>query len=160
MKSSPCPQVATRSLLRVVLSVALTAGVVAACATPSPVTPPQVVMVDAKFMPDATPPAAEAASANSNGAPFDLTDPVRIAAGKKRFNINCGAYCHGFEGSGGKTPPFKGNKDFTVPMAFKTITEGRRTSDVMPPWGKAFTPEEIWELVAYLQYLSTQPAPP
>jgi mono/diheme cytochrome c family protein len=30
----------------------------------------------------------------------------------------------------------------------------------MPPWGKAFTPEQIWELVAYLQFLSTQPSPP
>ena len=28
----------------------------------------------------------------------------------------------------------------------------------MPPWGGAFTPEQIWELVAYLQFLSTQPS--
>jgi mono/diheme cytochrome c family protein len=27
----------------------------------------------------------------------------------------------------------------------------------MPPWGNTFTPEQIWELVAYLQELSTQP---
>lgn len=107
--------------------------------------------------PSAAPPAA---SASADGAPFDLSDPLRIAAGKKRFNVNCGAYCHGFEGSGGKTPPFKGNKDFTVPGAFKVITEGRRAADVMPPWGKAFTPEEIWELVAYLQFLANQPAAP
>lgn len=106
------------------------------------------------------PPVAEAASAHADGAPFDMTDPVRIATGKKRFNVNCGAYCHGFEGSGGKTPPFRGNKDFNVQRALKVITEGRRGSDVMPPWGKAFTQEEIWELVAYLQYLSIQPPAP
>jgi mono/diheme cytochrome c family protein len=26
----------------------------------------------------------------------------------------------------------------------------------MPPWGKAFSPEQIWELVAYLNWLSQQ----
>jgi len=26
----------------------------------------------------------------------------------------------------------------------------------MPPWGAAFTEEQIWELVAYLQYLGKQ----
>jgi len=28
--------------------------------------------------------------------------------------------------------------------------------DVMPPWGKSLTPEQIWELVAYLKFLSIQ----
>ncbi|MEI2679950.1 MAG: cytochrome c [Burkholderiaceae bacterium] len=95
-----------------------------------------------------------------DGAPFDLTDPERIAAGKKRFNSNCAAYCHGAEGSGGKTPPFKGNKNFNVKAALEVITNGRRDSDVMPAWGKGFKPEEIWELVAYIQFLSTQPPAP
>ncbi|MDO9315261.1 MAG: cytochrome c [Burkholderiaceae bacterium] len=108
----------------------------------------------------APPPAAGAASASKDGAPFDLTDPERIAAGKKRFNANCAAYCHGAEGSGGKTPPFKGNKDFSVQGTFQVITEGRRAADVMPAWGKGFKPEEIWELVAYIQFLSTQPPAP
>jgi mono/diheme cytochrome c family protein len=27
----------------------------------------------------------------------------------------------------------------------------------MPPWGNAFTTEQIWELVAYIQHLSTLP---
>lgn len=27
----------------------------------------------------------------------------------------------------------------------------------MPPWGGAFSPEEIWELVAYLQQLAALP---
>jgi mono/diheme cytochrome c family protein len=91
-------------------------------------------------------------------APFDLSDPARIATGKKRFGANCAAYCHGSEGEGGKTPAFKGNTNFSPADAHKTITEGRTGSDVMPPWGNAFTPEQIWELVAYLNHLSKQPA--
>ena len=91
-------------------------------------------------------------------APFSLGDPQRIQAGKKRFGSTCAAYCHGAEGEGGKTPRFKGKSDFVPAEAFKVITEGRKGTDVMPPWGKAFTPEQIWELVAYLQWLSTQPA--
>jgi mono/diheme cytochrome c family protein len=27
---------------------------------------------------------------------------------------------------------------------------------VMPPWGAAFTPDQIWELVAYLKHLGRQ----
>lgn len=92
------------------------------------------------------------------GAPFDLKEPARIDAGKLRFGANCAAYCHGSEGSGGKTPPFKGRKDFVAAEAYKVIAEGRRGADIMPPWGNAFTPEEIWELVAYLQHLATLPA--
>ena len=91
--------------------------------------------------------------------PFNLNDANRIEAGRKRFGSTCAAYCHGAEGEGGKTPRFKGNSDFHPAEAFRTITEGRTGTDVMPPWGKAFTPEQIWELVAYLKYLSTQPAP-
>ena len=92
-------------------------------------------------------------------APFDLADPERVAAGKLRFGSTCAAYCHGREGEGGKTPPFKGRQDLTPEMMFKVISEGRRGTDVMPPWGNAFSKDEIWELVAYLQYLGKQPRP-
>ena len=47
--------------------------------------------------------------------------------------------------------------NFVAADAYKTISEGRRGSDIMPPWGNAFTPEQIWELVAYIQFLSKQP---
>ncbi|WP_210186224.1 cytochrome c [Hyphomicrobium sp. CS1GBMeth3] len=90
--------------------------------------------------------------------PFDLSDPAKIEIGKKRFGANCAAYCHGSEGEGGKTPSFKGNTNFAPANAHKTITEGRVGADVMPPWGRTFTSEQIWELVAYLNYLSEQPA--
>lgn len=94
----------------------------------------------------------------ASGAPFDLSDMARITAGKKRFGANCAAYCHGSEGEGGRTPRFKGNVHFSPDEAFKVITEGRKGADVMPAWGSSFTPEQIWELVAYLNFLSKQPA--
>ncbi|WP_028309947.1 c-type cytochrome [Derxia gummosa] len=89
--------------------------------------------------------------------PFDLADPARIDAGRKRFNQTCAAYCHGNGGEGGKAPNFKGRPDFVPEAAFETITNGRNSgADVMPPWGTAFSPEQIWELVAYLRQLSTE----
>jgi mono/diheme cytochrome c family protein len=104
-------------------------------------------------------PSVLAADGAASAAPFDLSDAARITAGKKRFGANCAAYCHGSEGEGGRTPRFKGNVHFSPEEAFKVITEGRKTADVMPAWGSSFTPEQIWELVAYLNFLSKQPAP-
>lgn len=101
--------------------------------------------------------AREAAPAGGPvAAPFDLADPARIEAGRKRFNKTCAGYCHGFEGVGGRAPDFKGRKDLPVNVMFETITTGRVGADVMPPWGAAFSAEQIWELVAYLQYLGGQ----
>jgi mono/diheme cytochrome c family protein len=97
-----------------------------------------------------------AAAAAAAEPPFPLDDETRIEAGRRRFGRTCAAYCHGAEGSGGRAPAFKGNSRLTPGDAFKTITEGRRGADIMPPWGTAFTPEQIWELVAYLQVLSRQ----
>jgi mono/diheme cytochrome c family protein len=90
------------------------------------------------------------------GAPFDLADPARIAAGKSRFGANCAAYCHGFEGNGGKTPAFRGRTDAKPNELFKVITEGRTGADVMPAWGNGFSAEKRWELVAYLMSLSDE----
>ena len=87
---------------------------------------------------------------------FDLTDPARIAVGKKRFNKTCAGYCHGSDGVGGRAPDFKGRTDLPDEEAYRTIFHGRRTSDIMPPWGEAFTPDQIWELVAYIKFLGTQ----
>lgn len=103
--------------------------------------------------------AETAAVAVQPAAPsVDLEDPARIAAGRKRFNKTCAGYCHGFEGKGGRAPDFKGRTDLPAQFMFDTITQGRVGADVMPPWGGAFTPEQIWELVAYLQHLGRQPA--
>jgi mono/diheme cytochrome c family protein len=87
-------------------------------------------------------------------APFDLGDPNRVEAGKRRFSGTCAAYCHGSEGAGGRAPAFKGNQFFDHEIAFKVIKEGRQGQGTMPPWGNAFSSDEIWELVAYLDFLS------
>ncbi len=107
------------------------------------------------------PPAAEAKAAAHDHAqasgpaarPFDLADQGRIDAGRRRFNKICAGYCHGFEGVGGRAPDFKGRTDLSADEEFHTITHGRQGADVMPPWGGAFSEEQIWELVAYLQHL-------
>lgn len=96
-------------------------------------------------------------AADAPEPPFALSDPSRVAAGKARFGATCAAYCHGSGGVGGRAPSFRGRADFSPADAYRVITEGRRGADIMPPWGNTFTPEQIWELVAYLQELSTQP---
>ncbi|MBB1162020.1 c-type cytochrome [Aquariibacter albus] len=83
-------------------------------------------------------------------APFDLSDPVRIDAGRKRFDSTCAAFCHGHA-----PPLFIGRKDLAPEHAFKTITDGGGGATPMPPWGDVFTREEIWELVAYIKHLGT-----
>lgn len=94
--------------------------------------------------------------AAGTAAPFDLTEEARIAAGRRRFNKNCAGYCHGHEGVGGRAPDFRGRTDLPAEQAFHTITNGRRGADVMPPWGNAYSAEQIWELVAYLMHLGKQ----
>lgn len=100
--------------------------------------------------------AQEGAAAAQPQPSFDLSDPARIAAGKKRFNKTCAGYCHGAEGVGGRAPDFKGRTDLPPEAAFHTIFHGRRGSDIMPPWGEAFSSDQIWELVAYIKFLGTQ----
>ena len=100
--------------------------------------------------------AQEAATSAQPKPSFDLDDPARIASGKKRFNKTCAGYCHGAEGVGGRAPDFKGRTDLPPEAAFHTIFHGRRGSDIMPPWGEAFSTDQIWELVAYIKFLGTQ----
>ena len=88
--------------------------------------------------------------------PFPLDDADRIERGKNRFANNCAAYCHGFEGSGGKTPAFRGRDDLKAEEVFKIITLGRIGADVMPAWGNGFSDEKRWELVAYIMWLTHQ----
>jgi len=87
--------------------------------------------------------------------PFDLGEPARIEAGRLRFSGSCTGYCHGNEGRGGRAVGFLNRNDFDAEYAFTTILNGRRVSGViMPQWGTTYSPDEIWELVAYLQFLS------
>jgi mono/diheme cytochrome c family protein len=98
-----------------------------------------------------------ATTASATEPPFPLDDETRVDAGRRRFSRTCAAYCHGAEGSGGRAPAFKGNTQLAPEHAFKIITEGRRGAGIMPPFGNGLTPEQIWELVAYLQALSRMP---
>ncbi len=91
--------------------------------------------------------------------PIDLSDPAHIETGKALFNGRCSAYCHGNEGSGGRTPAFKGNSSLKTEEVFQVITEGRTGADVMPSYAST-SEKERWELVAYIMYLSRQPADP
>jgi mono/diheme cytochrome c family protein len=100
---------------------------------------------------------APSAPSGAPPPPFPLDDPERIEKGRLRFGALCAAYCHGFEGSGGKTPAFRGRQDLTAEGVFKTITDGRTGADVMPAWGSGFSEEKRWELVAYIMYLTRQP---
>jgi len=96
-----------------------------------------------------------------NKPPFNLNNPKRIEMGKLRFETSCAGYCHGFDGVGGTAPAFRGRGDGLDPSyVFETITNGRKGHHaVMPRWGGAYTPEQIWELVAYIEFLAHQKPP-
>ena len=92
--------------------------------------------------------------------PFDLTDQAQIDAGKALFNSRCAGYCHGAEGSSGRLPPFKGNSNLKADAVFQVITQGRSGNAGRMPAFEG-TPEKArWQLVAYVMYLSRQPAAP
>jgi mono/diheme cytochrome c family protein len=87
------------------------------------------------------------------GPPFDLKDATRIEAGKGRFESTCAAFCHG-----NPPPLFVGRTDLDPQYVYNTIRDGGRGATPMPPWGDVFTPEEIWELVAYVESLGSSPS--
>lgn len=98
---------------------------------------------------------AISAEADPSPPPFALDDASRISSGRVRFNKTCAAYCHGSGGSGGRAPALNQDAGLSDAELFVTIRDGRRGSDIMPPWGNAFDEEQIWELVAYIRALQT-----
>ncbi|MCB1888506.1 MAG: cytochrome c [Rhodocyclaceae bacterium] len=98
-----------------------------------------------------------AGDAGTTLTPFSLDDPARIAAGRKRFNKTCAGYCHGYDGSGGRAPDFKGRPELDPQFLYDTIYHGREGTEVMPAWGDALPEDTIWELVAFLRQLGQQP---
>ena len=89
---------------------------------------------------------------NDVGAPFDLRDPERIESGKALFDSTCASFCHGSEPS-----LFIGRTDLEPDYVYTVIRDGGRGATPMPPWGDILTPEEIWELVAYVRSLGDYP---
>jgi mono/diheme cytochrome c family protein len=85
-------------------------------------------------------------------ADVDLKDEARIGRGKSTFNESCAAFCHGQE-----PRLFVGRKGLDPDYVYQTIKEGGRGATPMPPWGNVFTPDEIWDLVAYVEFMGTLP---
>ncbi len=87
-----------------------------------------------------------------------LRDPASAAHGEKIFNSTC-TFCHGHEGRGGQGRPLYG-QPLEPNRIFKIITKGRRRGGMrMPPYQKAFSDTQRWELVAYLLTLASEPSP-
>lgn len=90
--------------------------------------------------------------------PTESADPAAVDLGKKYFARAC-TYCHGREGAGGKTPAFKGRKDFTSQYLTDVIENGRVSgSNTMPGWKDSLSQAQISQLVAYILSLASQPA--
>jgi mono/diheme cytochrome c family protein len=98
------------------------------------------------------------AYAQSANQVTELVDPVAASQGKQYFDRAC-TYCHGKEGAGGKTPSFKGRKDFTAQNLSDVIANGRVSgANIMPAWKGSLTSAQISQLVAYILSLASQPA--
>lgn len=95
-----------------------------------------------------TPAAEEVVVEAAGGPPFKLDDSARIAAGKARYQSGCADFCHGHEPA-----LFIDRQGLDPEYVYNTIRDGGRGATPMPPWGDVFSPEEIWELVAYLKSL-------
>lgn len=50
-----------------------------------------------------------------------------------------------------------GRPSFDAEETFQIVSEGRRSSGIMPPWGSSLTTEQLRELAAYLRWLSVHP---
>jgi cytochrome c oxidase cbb3-type subunit 3 len=84
--------------------------------------------------------------------------PQAVEAGKRLFvKMNC-AGCHAYTGKGWMGPDLSdkywryGGSDDEL---YKTLYEGRPQG--MPAWGKTLPPEQLWQLVTYIQSLSAKP---
>jgi mono/diheme cytochrome c family protein len=81
--------------------------------------------------------------------PVDLTNPKTIAAGERLYATSCSHYCHGPHGGQGIGPRLRG-RDFDPYYLYGRISSG---APPMPAWGRVYTPEQIWDLVAYIESL-------
>ena len=82
-------------------------------------------------------------------------NPDAIASGKAHWkNIGCYA-CHGRIAEGGVGPSLSDDIWVYKPtdrMVYNTISRGRSGTN-MVGWSKDLTPEQIWELVAFIRSL-------
>jgi mono/diheme cytochrome c family protein len=83
--------------------------------------------------------------------PIDLNDVKAIEAGKEHFQVTCTHYCHGAGGRGGgiRGPSLR-NRHFDNAYLFARISNG---FPPMPAFKEIYTPEQIWNIIAYIQSL-------
>jgi len=106
-------------------------------------------------------------------APFGAgrpPDPAFLAAGRRLYAANC-ASCHGAGGAGdgprglGLTPRPTNLVEHMVAgkhtdeQTFLTISAGR-PGTAMPAWGDKLSPDEIWQLAAYIRTFARPSATP
>jgi cytochrome c oxidase cbb3-type subunit 3 len=101
-------------------------------------------------------------------APTGMPNPLAgnaaaRASGRELFvRYNCSG-CHGGHAGGGMGPSLR-DEDWiyghSEPQVFDSIAQGRANG--MPAWGSLLPPNQIWELVAYIESLRTpdEPQPP
>lgn len=99
-------------------------------------------------------------------APLPAQDEVRnprtsaedVAAGARTFRSHC-SECHGLNGEGGRGPNltsgrfFRGSSDQEL---LNNISDGIAGTE-MP--GLFYSPDRVWQIVAYLRSLNARPAP-
>lgn len=83
-------------------------------------------------------------------------DPDAARAGRSAFvSFNCYG-CHGFHGGGGMGPSLR-DRDWiygpSAEMIYDAIARGRANG--MPAWGTRLPEKTIWQLVSYIQTLSS-----
>lgn len=78
--------------------------------------------------------------------PINLNEPAVIEAGEKLYGQTC-RYCHGKEGQGGRGPTLRG-RGFDYRHVWSRITNGYPP---MPAFNQVYTPEQVWEIVAFVQ---------
>jgi len=104
-------------------------------------------------VPLGAPPGQPVSIAASIPNPFE-GDPQAIQEGKQLFAaMNC-VYCHGAEGSGLMGPALNGpgwRYGGTPAEIYNSIHDGRPKG--MPAWGTRLPPNQIWQLVAYVESL-------
>lgn len=88
-------------------------------------------------------------------------DPAAVQRGMRHFNqFNC-IGCHAPNGAGGMGPSLSNAKFIyggEPENIYLSILQGRPAG--MPAWGGMLPDQVIWELVAYIQSISREPAAP
>ena len=84
--------------------------------------------------------------AAEDAPPIDLGDPAIIHKGEELYGQTC-RYCHGKEGQGGRGPTLRG-RGFDYRHVFSRIINGYPP---MPAFGQVYSPEQVWEIVAFVQ---------